>query len=225
MQKITSLVGIIIIIAVAVVLFGGVFAYQYFSGPKINKNETTKSGIITFQNGEKYEVTVGKFVPQYSVFYRDANSNFDLSKPTDTVDALFSIALVACRDNPTMLQKYFSLMTEETKQYILKVDAGSNGKLFSSCNGQPDNQTKNILLYWVQIGKESKTYMFLVGKTVMGGKEYPGLSFTLIKQDGKWVQTTSTLFDKPYNADSAESISFDLVIQPTYEDFVNKFFK
>jgi len=41
-RKISTLVGIIIIIVVAVVLFGGVFAYQYFGQTKVPA--TTESG-------------------------------------------------------------------------------------------------------------------------------------------------------------------------------------
>ncbi|MEI8123595.1 MAG: hypothetical protein WCG60_00285 [bacterium] len=222
---ISTLAVTIIVIIVVVIFFGGVFTYQYFA-TKTGKNETTKSGMVTFQNGEKYEVTVGKFVPPFSPSYRDANSNFDLSKPTETLNALFSVASVACKDNPTMLNKMFSLITEETKQDMLKTDKESNGKLFSSCKGTIDNETKNIFSYWVEIEKQDKTYMFLVGKTLIGEKEYPGLSFTLVRQDGKWIRTISTLFDKPYNSsDPIGSISFDLVTQPTYEDFVTNFFK
>jgi len=62
-KKISTLVGIIIIVAVAVILFGGVFVYQYFSKPQ-TPSIKPQTPITETQNNQ----AIVKTVPDYDSY-------------------------------------------------------------------------------------------------------------------------------------------------------------
>ena len=221
-------IAIISTVIVAILIIGGV-AYIFkvkngVSSSSIDPNTgVTRSGGITFKNGEKYDVTVGKFDPPYVPKYRDPNSNFDLSKPTETLDALFSVPYGACSKKPDMMQKLYSLMTEETKQYLIDVDKESNSSLTRDCNDKQPAKSVLSYLYWVEIRKDGKMYRFVTGRDMT---ENLGSIFNqyLVNQNGKWLQTITSPFEVPSNPPSIESIQYDLLSPESYEAFVSKFF-
>jgi hypothetical protein len=96
-QGISSLVGILIIIAVAIIAFGGVFAYQYFAKPQTpitnvqNPNPET-AGWKTYVNNDlgiefKYPETIN-YADIYVHAYKDVDTNKDIN--FYMYDALYS---------------------------------------------------------------------------------------------------------------------------------------
>jgi hypothetical protein len=69
-KGISTLTGIIIIVVVAVVLFGGVFAYQYFatkSKPKVVQTQTQTAGWKTYTNTQYgFKFSVPEWVDKYN---------------------------------------------------------------------------------------------------------------------------------------------------------------
>ena len=117
-----------------------------------------------------------------------------------------------------MMNKQFSFMTDELKQYYLKLDKDNNGEYFNDCTVEPDDSSNFKFTYWVQAEKSNIKYRWLVGEG--------NISMELVNQNGKWLQALTTPFDMPYDKNiSNVSISFDLTKFSSYEDFIKNYTK
>jgi uncharacterized protein YxeA len=77
MKKISTSVGIIIIIAIVVIIFGGSFAWQYFSVHKTNNNIQKNSVSVDMNYWKTYTNDKYGFEVKYPVNFSISNNNGD----------------------------------------------------------------------------------------------------------------------------------------------------
>ncbi|MDO8482707.1 MAG: hypothetical protein Q7S86_02725 [bacterium] len=181
---------IIIALIVAVVLGGGYAVVKTSPGiaqklgmeKEVEKKESVKT-ISLVIDGKPYTLSVQKLTPEYEVKIRDPKSNFNLSEPTDVLDALWSTP-----NRNTAV--YLSLQDKNQQEHLKKIDKESGGQLLKDMpDFSPAHAVKTLFSYWVQASINDKTYRVFRGKQVIDGKEWPGLFTTLVKNGDRWFQT------------------------------------
>lgn len=223
---------VLIIITILIIIFiGGVyFYYSLLKEPndtlrqeQQSAGSLTKAGELLLPNGETYQVLVGKFSPPYEIIYRSPDYPFDLSNPTDVLDALTTFAWWGNKNYPQYMDKYLSLVDAGVKKNLLQIDKESGGKYFEA--REVNAPTKNDMLtnkifFWVEVNKNTKTYRVLVGTSSdQWDTVFQGLSFTLVKNGNQWLQS----FDLDAKTDNPQqdSLSFNITSLGSYEEFVN----
>lgn len=96
MQKISTLAGIIIIVAVAVIAFGGVFAYQYFTKFQTPNSNIQTAGWKTYTNTEYgFEMKYPGNFNQTSAQGKDAmNKSNEFFRATSSTDYLLDSTFI-----------------------------------------------------------------------------------------------------------------------------------
>ena len=159
-KKISTLVGIIIIVAVATVVFGWVLAYQHFSAPKINNIKATSTNqttdLQTYTN-IKYGFEA-KYPNGYSEFNSSSDSYIDF-RTTKECEPLLNRGggewPVDCQDYNISIQKD-KMVTSGTGIDMSQITVAEiQGEKITATTGMWNNMTQVV----VQFQKDSDWYV------------------------------------------------------------------
>jgi hypothetical protein len=141
---------------------------------------------LKLEDGQTFPVRVGRYIHAYSIQLRSGEYEYDLSQPTEVLDALWSTP----RHDPN---KYLSLLDEAARKKMQEMDKDSWGFFLA-----PDSQGKEspkaaqeaaVFTHWVETTLGTKAYRILCCKETLGGQEFPGVTVTLVKEGDKWLQS------------------------------------
>lgn len=131
-------------------------------------------------------ITVHRWESPHVVRYRPIDSAFDPTKVEDVVDGLWSLS---SRDP----DKYLTFLDEGAQAKIRQVDSEHNGQLLSpSLANSPfptDAELRTSFLFTVATQVNGKDYLILVGKQLIQGEEFSGMTLVLVKANDRWLQT------------------------------------
>jgi hypothetical protein len=147
---------------------------------------TIRPAFLPVGTNETVPVRVGKYDTPYVVRYRPLGSRYDLSEPTEVMDALWS---TPNRDPQT----YLSLVSPEARAKVEAVDRESGGQVLNASQLDAPFPTPDVLQtvfsHWIELTREGKVYRILVGKQIIRGEEHTGLTMTLVKDGELWLQS------------------------------------
>ncbi|MBU4274798.1 hypothetical protein KKE19_03195 [Patescibacteria group bacterium] len=194
MKKIIILVMVVLVILIV----GGILVYERLGKGEeeagieeagIKEEIKTEEGVsvtLKLENGQTLNAIAGKFSPSYVVQFRDPSSDFNLRLPTEVLDALWS---TPNRNS----QKYLSLLDAGAKTEELRLNQETGGRVLAETEKDkpfpaPD-QLQTFFDYWVELNINNKLYRVMVGRSIVEGEEFSGLTITLVKQGDYWLLT------------------------------------
>jgi hypothetical protein len=174
--------AILTVVVIVVTVF--IFSHVNHSQKNMKSEDTIVS--IELSNGSKEEATVTQWPEAKVIQYHQPEPNLNKSKVEDVVDALWSTP----NRNPDL---YLTLLDPGAREQVKKIDKETGGKLLSpSLKNEPfpsDKEIKTSFTHYVELNKNGKRYRVLVGKQVVNGVEYNGLTLTLVFSNGQWLQS------------------------------------
>jgi len=196
------LVYILVIFAVIVLVIIK-FLFLNKSGPM---NLAFKS-----KNGTNYSIVISRIDPPYVPKYRNMNADFDLSQPTEVLDALFS---TVGRNS----EKYLLLLDPRLQAKTKQTDKELNGELLKDSEKDepfPDpKQNQMTFTTWIEVSIGGNLYRIFEGTSIYNGEPSPPgttTSIVLVKIGNHWFQTDD-LVDNPFFRELGE--------YPSYKDIV-----
>jgi hypothetical protein len=181
MRKLYLYLGVLLIVVILVAVVATYGNYRFWSGKTRDDSRNITLGV-----GQTYNVVAGTFNPHHVIKYRNLSYTFDLSKPEELLDALWSTS-------NRYPQKYLSLLDPAAQEKVKRVDNETGGEILApSSRDEPfptPAELTTIFTNWTQVVVNNKTYRIIYGRQIVNGRDYNTLTLVIVKEGDGWLQS------------------------------------